>query len=200
MSRRYAVVAPTVDQKQVIHSIEDAFDAIERSMLFVYSVSEESRNVRSHTWRRQGGEPVLVRLVEDHLIPATYVAVEAVADTDLDRVWNTLAPRLPTVPLGDLQASADRSMERDPSALQRLALGAAEIADPRTVELLNRGLFNPSQKVRTEAAMAAGITQWPEFAEALRWALKTETDPEARRVMEAALAASERKQDEGHHS
>jgi hypothetical protein len=197
MSRRYAVIAPTADPAQVMRSIEDAFDEVERSMLFVYSLTDESSASRSHIWRRQGGDPTLVRLVEDHAIPATYISVEAVNDRDCELVWNALATRLPAISLDDLQASAEASMEQDPAALQRLALGAAEMADARTVELVNRGLFNPSEKVRTEAAMAAGITQWPEFAEPLRWALKTEAGAEARKVMEAALASTDRKRGQG---
>lgn len=197
MSRRYAVVKPGSDLKDVMDAIEDAFDEVERSMLFVYSLTDESPTTRSHIWRRQGGDSVLVRLVEDDLIPATYVSVEAVNERDRDGVWSALANRLPAISLEDLQAWAEGEMERDPTVLQRLALGAAEVADPRTVQLVSRGLFNANEKVRTEAAMAAGITQWPEFAEPLRWALQSEASPDARRVIEAALASTDRDRSQG---
>jgi hypothetical protein len=117
----------------------------------------------------------------------TYLVMEAVEPRRLQQI-TSLVDDLPIQSLAALQASARQRMERTPTVLIRLAVGAGDSVDRTTLAILEDALSRSTRAVRLAAAMAAGVTQWPELVPVLEAAARRERDDQVHRMIAGALA------------
>jgi hypothetical protein len=189
MARRYAVLRSGLQHAQLISRLEAGFRRLqaEYDLELSYAYAEDDADTRQDVWLEERSEAVLVRLVTYRPIAMNYLVMEAVEPRQLQQI-TTLIDDLPIQPLAALQASARQRMEKTPTVLIRLAVGAGDSVDRTTLAVLEDALSRNNRAVRLAAAMAAGVTQWPELVPVLETAARRERDERVRRMIEGALA------------
>jgi hypothetical protein len=115
-----------------------------------------------------------------------YLVIEAFGDDQL-RTMGSVLERLPIQRLAALQTSARKEVLRDPTVLIRLAVGAGDAADPTSRTIIADALSSPTPAVRLAAAMAAGVTRWPDLVPVLESAARREPENRVRRMIQGAL-------------
>jgi hypothetical protein len=189
MARRYAVLRSGLQHAQLISRLEAGFRRLqaEYDLELSYAYVEDDADTRQEVWLEEKSEAALVRLVTYRPISMTYLVMEAVEPRRLQQI-TSLVDDLPIQSLAALQASARQRMERTPTVLIRLAVGAGDSVDRTTLAILEDALSRSTRAVRLAAAMAAGVTQWPELVPVLEAAARRERDDRVHRMIEGALA------------
>jgi hypothetical protein len=189
MARRYAVLRCGLNHAQVLSLLEGEFRRLQddHHLDFSYDYSEDDADTRQEIWLERGAEEAIVRLVNYRPISMSYLVLESVDDRKMQHMA-ALLDGLPIQTLATLQASARDRMDRDPTVLIRLAVGAGDEADAVSQSLLVGALTSDVRTVRLAGAMAAGVTQWPDLVAALETAAAVEGDDGVRRMIHGALS------------
>jgi hypothetical protein len=188
MVRRYSVLRPGLKHGQVISLLEAGLRRLrsEHDLDFSYAYAEDDADTRQEVWLEHPSEAAVVRLVNYRPISMIYLVIEAIAD-DQFGAMGTLVARLPIQSLAELQTGARQCIDLDPTGLIRLAVGAGDEADPVSRSIIAEALSNSTRAIRLAAAMAAGVTRWPDLVPVLEAAARREPDERVRRMIQGAL-------------
>jgi hypothetical protein len=188
MVRRYAVLRCGLKHGQVIPLLEAGLRRLrsEHDLDFCYAYAEDDADTRQEVWLEHPSETAVVRLVNYRPISMIYLVIEAVRG-DQFRAMGALVDRLPIQSLAELQTAARQCIDLDPTGLIRLAVGAGDQADPVSRSIIAEALSNSTRAIRLAAAMAAGVTRWPDLVPELEVVARREADERVRRMMQGAL-------------
>jgi hypothetical protein len=195
MSRQHFVLHDDTDIQDLFDDVENALDELQeqQNLLFVYAQTEETDDAKVHVWLERRKKDALVKLVDDLVIPARYLIVEAMIQEEVARIVTSLEKHVRFISLQELQQQANSKMTDDPRSLLLLALGTTETFDQTTFDIQLRGLRSSDTKVRYAATMSAGTTQWPEFIPELTTLSQTDPIPDIRDMASRSLEACQRR-------
>jgi hypothetical protein len=150
-------------------------------------------NVKYQRWlAREHAAAVAIELTQDLSVPVTMVSIIS-EDEDLtvafaEAFWASMNAT-EQVLLGP-DALVDKAAARDatPADLVRAAIAEKASFNPKLHDALRSRLKAEQKEWREAAAKAAALTGWPELEADVANALRSEADPEVRRMLELARA------------
>lgn len=138
-------------------------------------------------WSSTGGPARAVRLNSDHEFGATWVRIKTERPADLVALRKLVSQVLPVCSLEELRERA-RTPEVWPGSLVMLMVATVRPIIKSDIEILKAALRIPAIRVKVAAATAAALAQTPELLGALMEAASNETDEQAFRALEYAIA------------
>ncbi len=186
MSRGYCIPHSDPSDDRFFDIFSEALVALgeKHGLEFAYGFYDEvAENLARHVYSEAEGRAML-SIVDDYETPVRYLMIESETQGEIDQIKSWLSELLHCIPLEQLQEDARARMTGDPSMLVRLALGAGEKADSKSLEILISGLRSKDGSVRIKALEAASLTQWPEFEEEFKTLSQSDPNPEVREMAE----------------
>ena len=138
-------------------------------------------------WSSTDGPARAVRLNSDHEFGATWVRIKTERPADLVALRKLVSQVLPVCPLEVLRERA-RTPEVWPGSLVMLMVATVRPIIKSDIDILKAALRIPAIRVKVAAATAAALAQTPELLGALMEAASNETDEQAFRALEYAIA------------
>lgn len=138
-------------------------------------------------WRASGGPARAVRLNSDREFGAAWVRITAERPADLVALRKVVSQVLPVCPVEDVRERA-RTPDVWPGALVMLMVASGRPVTEDDLNILKAALRVPDVRVRIAAATAAALARTPTLVGALSEAASNETDADAVRALEYAIA------------
>lgn len=145
----------------------------------------------AHVWDEQGGSSQ-IRLVDEGSQGGKYFAVGADDKARCGAIAAVLARHFSFWTLPDLVAQA-RAATTDPRWITLAAMASNGTLDKGVLELITSALGNRATPFRNQAAVAAGLVEWPELLPALRAAQARELDVGVKTVLDFDIYVIESK-------
>lgn len=138
-------------------------------------------------WRASGGPSRAVHLNSDREFGATWVLIKTERPADLVSLSKLVSRVLPVCPLEVLREQA-KTPEVWPGSLVMLMVATERPIIEDDLEILKAALSVPVVRVKVAAATAAALARSPELLASLSKAASNETDVDAGRALEYAIA------------
>lgn len=138
-------------------------------------------------WRASGGPSRAVHLNSDREFGATWVLIKTECPADLVSLSKLVSRVLPVCPLEVLREQA-KTPEVWPGSLVMLMVATERPIIEDDLEILKAALRVPVIRVKVAAATAAALARSPELLASLSKAASNETDVDAGRALEYAIA------------
>lgn len=142
-------------------------------------------------WRSSGGPARAVRLNSDREFGAVWVHIKTERPVDLVSLRKLISGLLTICPLEVLRERA-RTPEVWPGSLVMLIVAAGRPIIEEDLDILKAALRVPAVPVKVAAATASALARTPELFIALSEAASNETDSDAVRALEYAMASCDR--------
>lgn len=139
-------------------------------------------------WRASGGSTRSVRLNSDREFGAAWVRITTERPADLVALRKLVSQVLPVCPLEVLRERG-RTPEVWPGSLVLLMVATGRPVNADDLDILKVALRVPDVRVKVAAATAASLAKTPELLGALSEAASNETDADAVRALEYAIAS-----------
>ncbi len=190
MTRHYYIFRSVPGDEGDIINLQMSLDGLEdQGLSFNFPLPEKiSKVVIEYHWIEQH-QRVGVTLVDDYSLRLRYLIIESSSLEDIATVNNWLEEDFSFVSIEELEEKARLHMADEPELLVRLAFGGAEAHTPTVFAVLQEGLHHHDAAVRQQAALAAGLLQWPEFVADLRVQWEQEQDTGVREMLGKAIQA-----------
>ena len=191
MSRLNYVLRSAPTELNFIDSLFDAFHFIKQQhgLELKYAFFEEGADDLARHVYQDTKKQIILSVVEDLTTPIRYLTIEAATRQEVERLGKWIIDLLPIISLEELQEETRQRMVDDPQTLFRMAIGADEVADPTSLEILRQGLQSEDDLVRFRAAAAASITQWRELLSDVELLSQNDPSPEVREIASLAVQA-----------
>ena len=138
-------------------------------------------------WRASGGPARAVRLNSDREFGAAWVRINAERPADLIALRTLVSRVLPVCP-GEVVRERARTPKVWPGSLVMLMVATGLPGTEDDLDILTAALRVPDVRVRIAAATAAALARTPALVRALSEAASNETDTDAVRALEYAIA------------
>ncbi len=138
-------------------------------------------------WMASGGSARAVLLNSDREFGAAWVRINAERPADLLALRTVVLRVLPVCPVDEVREKA-RTPDVWPGSLVMLMLATGRPVTEDDLDILKAALRVPDVRVRVAAATAAALARTPALVGALSEAASNETDADAVRALEYAIA------------
>jgi hypothetical protein len=138
-------------------------------------------------WRALDGPARAVRLNSDREFGAAWVRINAERPADLVALRTLVSRVLPVCPVEEVRERA-RTPDGWPGSLVMLMVATGRPVSEDDLDILKTALRIPDVRVRVAAATAAALARTPALVGALSEAASNETDADAVRALEYAIA------------